>query len=196
MTLGHCSEGAIALIGLTAPSTRPRSEDVGRRLDAVVRTTRLCPAADVADVVELLRDLLALATKVHDRSWLLPEDFGAHALHHAAEASPLRLTDALVRMRGADLYLALACGLRNPEAITELERWIFAEADVVVAATSSVAEVRTAVRDRLLSSTGSAPEPLIMSYPGVVSLRSWLRVAAVRQMQALRARRLPPVTLR
>lgn len=192
MTVGYSSEGAISLIGLVAPSTRPRSPDVARRLEVVVRTARVCSAPQTLEVVELLRDLLALATKVHDRSWLTPEDFGAHALHHASECGPLSLTDALVRMRGADLYLALACGLRNPAAIAELERWIYTEADLVVAAHASVDEVRGLVRDRLLSpSSAAAPEPLILAYPGVVSLRSWLRVAAVRQMQALRARLQP-----
>ena len=84
---------------------------------------------------------------------------------------------------GEDLYLACACEANDARALAAFEAEYFAEIDVVAARLGSrnvsADELRQHMREKLFVGKGGAA-PAIGSYAGRGSLRSWLRVAAMR----------------
>jgi RNA polymerase sigma-70 factor (ECF subfamily) len=112
----------------------------------------------------------------------------ADRLH--AEPDP---TSALLRLHTTDLYLALACARGDPAALIAFEAAFFLDVDAVLVRLSGdsarAEDVKQRLRIRLFvgSDEGS---PKISEYSGRGDLKSWFRVAAVRQaLSAGRARR-------
>jgi RNA polymerase sigma-70 factor (ECF subfamily) len=104
-------------------------------------------------------------------------------LAHLARCLPAEETaDALATLHGADLYLALACGLGDPRAIAELEKRFIAEVpDSLTRLAQKVQpdEVVQVLRAKLLVAEQGAT-PKILDYSGRGPLGGWLRVAAIR----------------
>lgn len=105
-----------------------------------------------------------------------PERFAAHveSLRRAGGALPEHL---------ADLYLAFATARGDAAALHAFDAHILAQLAPalrrVEASEDFVAEVRQALRVRLLVGSGEAP-PRIAEYKGRAPLLAWVRVVAVR----------------
>jgi len=86
----------------------------------------------------------------------------------------------LEELRGDDLYLACACALRNPRALSALEPLLAAACSSLPGGSAALAdEVRQDLREKLLVSSGDEA-PLIATYSGEGPLSTWLKVTAVR----------------
>lgn len=118
------------------------------------------------------------------------EAFFAHVGRHLPEQDAL---GALGQMHLSDLYLALACAMHDPFAITELQRAVLPPLVPVVAriadGTAQVEDVMQILMTKLLTEDG-ADEPKILQYSGRGPLGGWLRVAAVRAALSLRRKRV------
>lgn len=108
---------------------------------------------------------------------------------------PLR---ALENVNAADLYLAAACALEKPRALEAFEHHCLDDLDVVLVRFSKSSvfhdEVRQAVRERLFMCQPNS-RARIADYAGRGSLKSWVRVMAVRlAVDLLRKRGQEPHT--
>lgn len=107
-------------------------------------------------------------------------------LRYLAERVPeaaVDLSAALADLHVADLYLACACALGSPQALSAFERHCFAELPASLGRLSSSTEfhdeVRQAVRTRLFVSEPGA-RPRIEEYAGRGPLAGWVRIVALR----------------
>lgn len=119
----------------------------------------------------------------------IPAFFG-HVGRHLPEKKALV---ALGELHGPDLYLAFACAMHDPHAMSELERVVLPP---LVPAVARVADDASQVEDimqnlmtRLFTEDGSG-EPKILQYSGKGPLGAWLRVAAVRTALSSRRKRV------
>jgi RNA polymerase sigma-70 factor, ECF subfamily len=98
--------------------------------------------------------------------------------------------EALRTMRTADLALACACALGDAVAIQAFEREYFGEVGVILAQRglgAMRADALQALREKLF--VGRADKlPAVAAFDGRGSLRSWLRVVAVRVVLNLASR--------
>jgi RNA polymerase sigma-70 factor (ECF subfamily) len=95
----------------------------------------------------------------------------------------------LAALHAEDLYLASGCLLGDARAQAQLDR-LLPDACISLpgnASGSFADEVRQLLRQKLLVATDEGP-PRIATYSGEGSLKSWLRVAAVRTALSLRRR--------
>lgn len=95
----------------------------------------------------------------------------------------LPLMEALAAARGADLWIACACGAGDKDALTAFERKYFEEIRRAVGRAPRARlhedDVAQLVRERLfVAAAGSTPK--ILEYRGRGSMRAWLRVTAAR----------------
>jgi len=184
----------MTLSSVTLPSFNARSMDVRRRIEAMVRSMGSCAERDVPDVVELLRDHLAIATARHG-AWMAVETFVEHVLSHAAQERP-GFVARLVTLHSADLYLALAAALDLPDAIACIEdehiRGIDALLWRIEGGVRHASEIRRRARRGLLA---TMPRTRLRSYSGRSSLRDWIRVYAVRELRDLRDATSPSRTV-
>jgi RNA polymerase sigma-70 factor, ECF subfamily len=97
-----------------------------------------------------------------------------HAAASSAVAASMQLTD---------LYLACACGLSVPAALSTFDRVLLVQVPRLVSrvttSASVVADVQQNLREKLFLGAGGR-RPGITSYHGRGSLIAWLRVVAVR----------------
>jgi RNA polymerase sigma-70 factor (ECF subfamily) len=104
-------------------------------------------------------------------------DLGRHLDGDAA------LLDQLAALQAADLYLAWACGRGDAHALARFESAYGGDIDRAVARVGATSHGRDdlaqRVREKLFVSEGDRP-PRITAYAGRGSLRSWVRVTAVR----------------
>jgi RNA polymerase sigma-70 factor (ECF subfamily) len=114
-----------------------------------------------------------------------PERFADHI---ARRLAPDAGADALVGLRGADLYLARACADGDPVAIAAFEVRYFNEVDIASArmraARDLAAEVKQWLRHTLFVGD-DARAPAVADFAGRGDLRGWVRVTAVRELQRL-----------
>jgi RNA polymerase sigma-70 factor (ECF subfamily) len=111
-------------------------------------------------------------------------DFGARLAERIAASD----TNALATLRGADLYLALACASGDARALEAFESTYGAGLDKTLARFANKAaqldDLRQLVRSKLFVGEGA---PKITQYSGQGDLRVWLRVMATRTaLNALR----------
>lgn len=144
-------------------------------------------AAAQADLHAALGDAVARARQARP-TIDVPSDAFVEALGHAV-AGDADLTAAIAALHVGDLWLATACAAHDRAALAELER-VLASLVPTLARTGADAalidDVIQVHRTRLLSSTEDRP-PRILAYRGRGDLRSWLKVALVRDMvRALR----------
>jgi RNA polymerase sigma-70 factor (ECF subfamily) len=116
-----------------------------------------------------------------------PAKFLAHLGRHLKDAAdPL---EGLARLRGDDLYLALACALQEPKAIEKLEAHVRSDIRAALAGQrlddATFDEVTQRLQARLLLSDGGK-EPRIATYGGHGPLAAWICAAAVRLALDLR----------
>ena len=126
--------------------------------------------------------LEAVLQSLHARgkkSWpaiaLEPEAFARHlgALWSARKVSPETL-------RAEDLYLACACALGEPRALSALEPLLAQACSALPGGSAAMSdEVRQDLREKLLVPDGDEA-PLIATYSGEGPLATWLKVIAVR----------------
>ncbi|MBK7864940.1 MAG: sigma-70 family RNA polymerase sigma factor [Archangiaceae bacterium] len=105
--------------------------------------------------------------------------FAAHLGAH------LRADSELARLHVADLYLAFACLLGDPHALTEVDQVLSSGVPAVfgqLPAGLTPDEVLQRLRLKLFVRSGEAP-PAIAGYSGRGALVQWLRAAAVRVIQ-------------
>jgi RNA polymerase sigma-70 factor (ECF subfamily) len=81
---------------------------------------------------------------------------------------------------GADLYLALACGLADPEALRILARSFFPPLDEHLARSGFDGAARQDVFQQMLLHLCAGECPRILTYAGRAALSSWLRVTTMR----------------
>ncbi len=144
--------------------------------------------AGVADLEAVLAGLTAEARAAWPDIELAEPDFLAHLAGCLARADdPVR---ALRRAPAGDLFLACACSRGDPRALREFERLYIAQVATYVARVDAspafVDEVRQFLRIRLLIGDGEGP-PRVRTYGGSGPLGAWVRVAALRVAQNLKA---------
>jgi len=92
-------------------------------------------------------------------------------------------TELLSKLHAGDLYLGLACGLANEQALAILDREYVRELRPTLArmglAANEIDETLQVMRAELLVPRGAAP-PRILDYGGRGQLRGWLRSVAAR----------------
>ncbi len=91
--------------------------------------------------------------------------------------------DLLAKLHAGDLYLSLACGLANEEALAILDRDYLRELRPTLSrmglAPNEIDETLQMMRAELLVPRGEAP-PRILDFGGRGQLRGWLRSVAAR----------------
>jgi RNA polymerase sigma-70 factor (ECF subfamily) len=92
----------------------------------------------------------------------------------------LETSERDLERHGADLYLALACGMADPEALRMLERSFFPCLDEYLARSGFDAAARQDVFQQVLLHLCAGPSPRILTYAGRAALGSWLRVTVLR----------------
>lgn len=176
----------MTLIGMPAHSFNARSERVRRCVESVVRSFGTCNERQVPDIIELVRDHLAIATARHGE-WIATEVFAEHALGHA-RLDRSGFIARLATLHSADLYLALAAALDVTDAVARIEDdHLHGVAELVgriAGGAPHAAETERRARSRLL---GAMPRARLRSYSGRSSLRDWIWVCAVRELRELRA---------
>jgi RNA polymerase sigma-70 factor (ECF subfamily) len=150
-----------------------------------------CRTADAStattDVADALVEILAIARAAWPAIDVAPGELGeaiGHAIADGAEAAA-----AIRALHAADLWLASGCAAGHRSALVELER-ILASLRPTLARMGATAvmidDLLQIHRTRLLSGSDDHP-PRIRGYRGRGDLRSWLKVALVRDaVRALR----------
>jgi RNA polymerase sigma-70 factor (ECF subfamily) len=92
----------------------------------------------------------------------------------------LGTSDSDLGRHGADVYLALACGMADPEALRILARSFFPSLDEYLARSGFDAAARQDVYQQMLLHLCAGEAPRILTYAGRAALSSWLRVTALR----------------
>jgi RNA polymerase sigma-70 factor (ECF subfamily) len=157
--------------------------------------TRSDAAADPA-LEEALAKLLSVSRTAWPALDLDDDDFvrwvAARVPHDEAASN------ALARLHAGDLFLACACTRAEPKALAAFEARYLARVPTYLAKMrlpeTFVEEVRQALAEKLLVSSGGAP-PRIAEYSGRGPLESWVRIAAIRAAISLARRRKPQETL-
>lgn len=110
------------------------------------------------------------------------EPFVAHLARHLDRSDP---AGALRALHTDDLYLALACGRRDPSALLAFEQLCADDLRLALARVSgserSVDDVRQAVWQRLFVGD-DGERPKILEYSGQGRLKGWFRVVVVRAL--------------
>jgi RNA polymerase sigma-70 factor (ECF subfamily) len=146
-------------------------------------------AGATAEEAERLLQLLVEAAETAWPELAIPRDrFLAHVAGHLGEDE---LTVALERVRGADLYLALGCVLKDERAMALFEARLIEEIDRAIrhlgVRLAAHDDLRQIVRQKILVGE-EGQHAKIVSYSGRGELRSWVRVTAVRAiLDVLRA---------
>ena len=143
-------------------------------------------AAQEGDLETCLEAVIASSRAAYP-DFVVPDD--EFVAYLAARVAPT--ADAIAAVVVADLYFACAVARGDGAALRAFEAIQLAGIDAAIAhldgGSALVADVKTAVRDRVLVHGGKGK---ITEYHGRGSLQGWLRVVAVREaLQLLRARR-------
>jgi RNA polymerase sigma-70 factor (ECF subfamily) len=150
--------------------------------EAVLAPERRVSGEEREGLARLLASLLDDARQVWPGVQVAGEDFARYLGARVPEGAPL--AEGLGRVVVSDLYLACACTRGDSAAAVAFEKAFAAQLHAAVEQARlpgvSAAEIVQSLRDRLL--VGDAAQgPRISQYDGRGDLRSWLRVAAVRQ---------------
>jgi RNA polymerase sigma-70 factor (ECF subfamily) len=169
--------------------------DLGRLVHAFVQGLPDSAPDDLQRVGDALATAIAGARATWPGIDLDPERFVGFVAARIVPGAPI--LDGLSRLRTADLWLACACGDRDPAALAAFERAFGSDVDIALATLGAPAhvadEARQVVRARLfVASPGD--EPVIARYGGRGDLRAWVRATTVRAAIDLirRARREVP----
>lgn len=150
-------------------------------------TARGGSSRTAAESVSALQEVLVTARAAWPAIDLSPAAFEA-AVGHAVAGEPDAAT-AIRSMNAGDLWLATACAAGHRVALAELERLLASLVPTLArmgAGAALIDDVVQVHRTRLLSPAEDRP-PRIRGYRGRGDLRSWLKVALVRDMaRALR----------
>jgi hypothetical protein len=164
------------LLGVTATGRSPRGAYFAQILERAV--SELVPAGQVADVVEALRDLLAVARLAYPPSWVSPTVFAREALAAASNTSG-RIAAALASLDPFGLFLMIACRLDERAALERLDGRYVAPLAGDLAPLGPPALV--------VAATERARNAALVEYAGRARLRTWLRTRAVREVRAIAA---------
>ena len=118
------------------------------------------------------------------------EEFGAHVQR-------IQTSDSDLERYATDIYLALACGCAETNAIRALERCYLPMLEAQLSRSGFDETARKDVFQQMLLHLCAGPSPRILTYAGRASLGSWLGVATMRfalQMagKSKRSRSVPP----
>jgi RNA polymerase sigma-70 factor, ECF subfamily len=130
------------------------------------------------ELERVLRDLVASAGAAWPGVSLSTERYIHHLAARLGDGDPAAL-------RGPDLFLACACGERDPAALAAFEAAYAVEIGAVLAKMRALGPAADELRQRLRQKL--FVDGAIAEYAGSGELRSWLRVVLVRL--ALNARR-------
>lgn len=138
------------------------------------------PDIDIAAAEHRLASLVAAART----QWPGVDVPHADLMLHVARCLPSEepVLTAVDALRFDDLYLALACGRGDPDAIAWFERTFSEDLRLAHVRMGSKAPPLDDYLQTLRHKLFVASPPRILSYGGVGSLRGWLRVAAVRTL--------------
>jgi RNA polymerase sigma-70 factor (ECF subfamily) len=99
---------------------------------------------------------------------------------YSAHVAMLGTSEAEVKRHGADLYLALACGMADPNALRILEARFFPAVNEQLSRSGFDESTRKDVFQQMMMHLCAGQEPRILTYAGRAALSSWLRVTAMR----------------
>ncbi|MBN1611845.1 MAG: sigma-70 family RNA polymerase sigma factor [Polyangiaceae bacterium] len=99
---------------------------------------------------------------------------------YSAHVTTLATTQTELERHGADLYLALACGVAEPAALRILEDRFFPAVDEQLSRAGFDESARKDVFQQMMMHLCAGPRPRILTYAGRAGLSSWLRVTAMR----------------
>jgi RNA polymerase sigma-70 factor (ECF subfamily) len=164
-------------------------EAAHRRISApsIAKVRRVDPGATLHETAERLSAALRAGAAEARAAWpgiaLGDPEFVAYVTIKMAEDAPgVDPLEALGRVRVSELFLAYACALRDPAAITHFERIYFAEVDAAWrrfdALPVTLDDLRQRVREKLFLAT----PPDLLGYGGRGDLRGWLRATVVHML--------------
>jgi RNA polymerase sigma-70 factor (ECF subfamily) len=157
--------------------------------DAFARAANVEPSQELE---ELLDALIEEAESTHELGPFSREEFAAYvAAHLPPGRDPL---ESLGEVRAGDLYLAFACSKGDARAIGVFEVAFIPEVRAAVEKVDRTfgEDALQNLRTRLLVGTEASP-PKITQYAGRGDLKSWVRVAAVRDaLMLLRKQKREP----
>ena len=159
-------------------------------MSLAVRWHALVPEASPSEDLEASLEAAFASSRAAYPDFAVPED---EFLGYLAARLPtgVPVPTALAAVVITDLYFACAIARGDGAALRAFEIVQLASIDAAIAhldgGSALVADVKTAVRDRVLAHGGKGK---IVEYHGRGSLQGWLRVVAVREaLQLLRSRR-------
>jgi RNA polymerase sigma-70 factor, ECF subfamily len=141
--------------------------------------SRLHMALAEKELEELFAILLEEAEKAHPLGPYPREEFRAYVMERLPKDTDA--AEGLREVRAGDLYLAFACAKKDAKAIGIFERTFIPELRAAVEKVHKNfgEDALQNLRARLLVGTEDSP-PRISQYAGRGDLKSWVRVAAVR----------------
>jgi RNA polymerase sigma-70 factor (ECF subfamily) len=99
---------------------------------------------------------------------------------YSEHVAMLGTSQAELERHGADLYLALACGIADPNALRLLEGRFFPAVNEQLSRSGFDETARQDVFQQMMMHLCTGPKPRILTYAGRAALSSWLRVTAMR----------------
>ena len=112
--------------------------------------------------------------------WDWPDIVGPTLDEYSAHVQRLQTSSADLERHGSDIYLALACGSAEEEALRTLERSHFPMLEAQLSRSGFDESARKDVFQQVLLHLCAGPSPRILTYAGRASLASWLGVATMR----------------
>ena len=106
---------------------------------------------------------------------------------YSAHVAMLGTSRAELERHGADLYLALACGMADPNAVRILEGRFLPAVNEQLSRSGFDEPTRKDVFQQMMMHLCAGPRPRILTYAGRAALSSWLRVTAMRFALNMRA---------
>ena len=106
---------------------------------------------------------------------------------YSAHVAMLGTSRAELERHGADLYLALACGMADPNALRILEGRFLPAVNEQLSRSGFDEPTRKDVFQQMMMHLCAGPRPRILTYAGRAALSSWLRVTAMRFALNMRA---------
>ena len=112
--------------------------------------------------------------------WEWPELLSVTLDSYAKHVSNLQTSASDLERHGTDIYLALACGKAEAEALRALEGRYFPALDEHLIRAGFDKTSRQDVFQQMLMHLCAGPHPRILTYAGRAALSSWLGVSALR----------------
>lgn len=153
-----------------------------RAMAALLRPDLFAPASssEAEEIGALLCDVVSTAAAAFPDVDVPADGFVRHLIEKLPAGKPP--VEAILGLRGPDLYLAYACSRGEPAALAVFEATFASELKIVLSRARSGGLDPLDVRQVCLEKLFAAERPKIAEYSGQGDLRGWLRVTLLRTL--------------